>query len=319
MADGSGFGREVRGRRLELGMSQTRVAEAVGVPIVQIGRWERGEDVPDSARVSALAQALDIDPDTAGTWLLWANPVNTVSVQVLGGELLAPPLGDVAAGLEADPWSIEPEEPIPQPPPDDGAPAGTHHNWSRSNGHPAPPGKGGVSSAAVLPVIAGFPDPSVERALRRQARRDERRLRRELTADRRQAREQAAAEERRRIDAEAVAIRRGALPTPPGPQRPPAPAPAGTANTGSVFPVPDTKMGSERVTYQGASRMSDRHSRLTYPLRITGTIAALLLLAGALWWAVSSLGDGFSAVLDLLRGGDEPVSISGVIGLLLLG
>jgi hypothetical protein len=62
--------------------------------------------------------------------------------------------------------------------------------------------------------------------------------------------------------------------------------------------------------------MSDRQSRLTYPLRIAGTIAALLVLAGALWWAVSSLGNGLSEALDLLRGGDEPMSLTGAIGLL---
>jgi transcriptional regulator with XRE-family HTH domain len=272
MADGSGFGREVRGRRLELGMSQSRVAEAVGVPIVQIGRWERGEDVPDPARASALAQALDVDPDRAGTWLLSANPADTGSVDIT--------------------------------------------DKNRFSGHSAPPPTGSASSAAVVPVIAESPNSSVERALRRRARRDERRLRRELTVDRRQVREQVAAEERRRTSAEGAAIRSGTLPMPPGPRRRPAPAPAGTANTGSVFPVPDTKTGSERVTYQGLSRMSDRQSRLTYPLRIAGTIAALLVLAGALWWAVSSLGNGLSEALDLLRGGDEPMSLTGAIGLL---
>ena len=319
MADGSGFGREVRGRRLELGMSQSRVAEAVGVPTVQIGRWERGEDVPDSARVNALAEALDLDPDTAGTWLVPANPANTVSVLIMGGEPLAPPLEGASDGLEADPWSLESEGRMQQSPGDDGTPTRGRNGKRESNGHPAPVLNGGASSAAVVPVIAGFPDSSMERALRRQARRDERRLRRELTAAGRQERDQAAADERRRANAEAAAIRRGTLPMPSGSHRSPAPAPAGTANTGSVFPVPDTKMGSERVTYQGVGRRSHRHSRLTYPLRIAGTIAALLVLAGALWWAVSSLGDGFSTALDLFGGGDDSVSISGSFGLLLLG
>lgn len=318
MAYGSGFGREVRGRRLELGMSQSRVAEAVGVPIVQIGRWERGEDIPNSAQASALAQALDLDPDTAGTWLLPANPADTVSAQMMGSRPLAPPLEGAVDGLEADPWSIVSEEQIPLPPAD-GASTGSRTDKSRFGGFSASPANGSASSAAVVPVIAESPNSSVERALRRRARRDERRLRREPTADRRQVREQVAAEERRRTNAEAAAIRRVTLPTPPGPQRPPAPAPAGKANTGSVFPVPDTKTGSERVTYRGRGRMSDRQSRLTYPLRIAGTIAALLLLAGALWWAVSSLGDGLSSAVDLLRGGDERMSLSGAIGLLPLG
>ena len=43
----------------------------------------------------------------------------------------------------------------------------------------------------------------------------------------------------------------------------------------------------------------------------------MLVLAGALWWAVSSLGDGFSAALDLFGGWDESDAASGSIGLLL--
>jgi len=316
MANGSGFGRKARSRRVELGMSRSLVAEVVGVPVVQIGRWERGEDIPDSARVHALAEALDLGPDTARTWLRPATSPDTVSVEILGGPVLAPPHDGGVEGLETDPSSALSEEP---PHPDDGVPTGNRNGKSRSNGHPVPYSNGESSPVAVAPATTGFTDSSVERALRRQTRRDERRLRRELTAAGRKAREDAAAETRQRIDAEMVVIRRGPLPMTPAPPPSTAPAPAGTANTGSVFPVPDTKLGSERVTYQGAGQMSLRFSRLTYPLRIVGTIAALLVLAGVLWWAVTSLGDGLAAVFDLFRAGEDSISVSGVIGLLTPG
>jgi len=97
MANGSRFGREARGRRLELGMSQSVVAGVVGVPVVQIGRWERGKDIPDSARVQALADALHLDPHTARTWLRLATPAETVSVEILGGALL--PTATAAGGI----------------------------------------------------------------------------------------------------------------------------------------------------------------------------------------------------------------------------
>jgi len=316
MANGSRFGREARGRRLELGMSQSVVAGVVGVPVVQIGRWERGKDIPDSARVQALADALHLDPHTARTWLRLATPAETVSVEILGGALLAPPHEGAPESYGTHPRPPLPAESALPRPPETGGPTGSGNGESRSNGHLVPLPNGGASSSAVASATNSFPDPSMERVLRREARRDERRLRRELTITGREAREEAAAATRSRIDAEMVIIRRGPPPMTPAPAPPVAPAPAGTANTGSVFPVPDTKLGSERVTYQGVSGRSDRLSRLTYPLRIIGTIAALLVLAGMLWWSVTSLGDGLAAVFDLLPGGEDPVSASGAIGLL---
>jgi hypothetical protein len=40
-------------------------------------------------------------------------------------------------------------------------------------------------------------------------------------------------------------------------------------------------------------------------MRVLLTLAVLVLLAGLLWWAVGSLGDGFGAIFDLLRGEPE--------------
>ena len=91
------------------------------------------------------------------------------------------------------------------------------------------------------------------------------------------------------------------------PRRRQAPPPGGAANTGTVFPVPDSRTGSERVTYRGEGRVSAGRERFTYRIRFTATIAALVALGLLLWWALGSLDDGFGAVLDLIRGDGGPV------------
>ena len=98
----------------------------------------------------------------------------------------------------------------------------------------------------------------------------------------------------------------------------PVAAPAGAANTGAVFPVPDTKRGSERVTYQGVGEVPANRERFLYTLRIVGTAAALVAGAGLLWWAFGSLGDGLGAVFDLLRGGEESPDAIGTLRLMSL-
>jgi len=304
MARGSELGRAARLRRLELGVSQSRVADALGVSPLQVGRWERGEEVPDPSRIRALADALDLGPDIADAWLASAN-AQILSVEIVDDPLV-PPLTVVENGLDPDPWSAPPGRRISPPKLDRAALIG------RRNGN------GKVSATAVLPITANVPDASLERLLKRQARSDERRLRREMIAARREERAQTTAETRLRLAEEAVAARRAPLPTPP-PNRQPAPAPAGSANTGSVFPVPDAKRGSERVTYRGLGEVPAGHDRFTYNARLLGTLLVLVVLTGLLWWAVGSLGDGLGAVLDLFRGGGESMQAPGVAGLILGG
>ncbi|MCB2224615.1 MAG: helix-turn-helix domain-containing protein [Actinobacteria bacterium] len=273
----------MRQRRRELGLSQTRVAHALGVSPLLVGRWERGEADPDPLQMRALADALEMAPAAADEWAAAAAPVLPVEIVPVPRPVLAP-------ALDPDPWAVPPEKRIAPPRLDREALMG-RRDPAEANGGPA-------TETAVVPLTAG-PDPTVERLLRRQARSDERRLRRRLHAERRAERAWETAEIRRREVADAAAARLAAVPAAP---RRRAPAPAGAANTGVVFPVPDTKRGSERVTYEGVGDGEAVRERGRYVLRVAATAAVLAALAVLLWWAVGSLGDGLGAVVDLLRG-----------------
>jgi transcriptional regulator with XRE-family HTH domain len=53
----------LRARRLELGISAVRVADALGVRLTEVGRWERGEVLPDPMRWRLLARMLHLDEE----------------------------------------------------------------------------------------------------------------------------------------------------------------------------------------------------------------------------------------------------------------
>jgi len=314
----SELGRTTRRRRLELGVSQSRIADAIGVSPLQVGRWERGEDLPEPTQMRALAEALELEPDAAETWLAVAES-HVLSVEIVGDPLV-PPLMVVEDGLEADPWSTPPEQRVSPPRLDRQALIGTRKGSSRSNGNEKIRRTNGSGSTGVVPITANAPNAALERLLRRQARRDERRLRRQMIAARREELARTTAESRMRRAEEAESARRAPLPA--GPKfvaRRSAPAPAGAANTGVVFPVPDTRRGSERVTYEGIGEAPESRDRLTYVVRLLGTITALVILGGLLWWAVGSLGDGLGAVMDLLRGGGDSLPAPDTAGLVLRG
>jgi hypothetical protein len=256
--------------------------------------------------VRALADALELGPDTVQTWLAAAE-AQVLSIEIVS-EPLAPPLVIMESDDEGDPWSTPPEKRIVPPRLDRAALIG------KGNGR----GGGSVSTTAVVPVTTPAPDAAIERLLRRQARDDERRVRREMLASHRVERAQVAAATRHPQPQVSPAARRGPLWMPRQADRS-APPPAGAANTGSVFPVPDTKKGSERVTYEGVGETAAQRDRLTYLFRVIGTIVALVILAGLLWWAMGSLGAGLRAILDLLKGGEESLRAPEVAGLILSG
>jgi transcriptional regulator with XRE-family HTH domain len=52
------LGQRVRARRLEIGMSQERLAEAVGVTFQQVQKWERGVNRVACSRVVEISRAL---------------------------------------------------------------------------------------------------------------------------------------------------------------------------------------------------------------------------------------------------------------------
>lgn len=49
--------KELRARRLELGLSLSDLAERIGVPIKTVSAWERGEAPFDDIAVAALTRA----------------------------------------------------------------------------------------------------------------------------------------------------------------------------------------------------------------------------------------------------------------------
>jgi transcriptional regulator with XRE-family HTH domain len=61
-AASSEFGRRVRGRRLELGWSQMRLADEAGLHFTYVSSVERGERNISLQNILRLATALGIDP-----------------------------------------------------------------------------------------------------------------------------------------------------------------------------------------------------------------------------------------------------------------
>ena len=63
-----GFAKRLLQARLDAGarrgkiLTQTAVADAMGVSQVSVGRWESGETEPDLATIAKLAKVLGVDP-----------------------------------------------------------------------------------------------------------------------------------------------------------------------------------------------------------------------------------------------------------------
>ena len=53
-------GHEIRRRRVEMGMSQTTLAEQVGVTFQQVQKYEKGVNRVGAARLQQIATALDV-------------------------------------------------------------------------------------------------------------------------------------------------------------------------------------------------------------------------------------------------------------------
>jgi transcriptional regulator with XRE-family HTH domain len=68
------MGRDLRARRRALGLTQAEVAEAVGTRPVMVGRWERGEALPNLDEAIRLGEVLDLDPAVAAGWRAVALP-----------------------------------------------------------------------------------------------------------------------------------------------------------------------------------------------------------------------------------------------------
>jgi transcriptional regulator with XRE-family HTH domain len=285
MSSRSALGSGLRRRRLDLRVGEKAIADTLGVSTLQIGRWERGEEIPAFDHMQRLVDVLDPDPETARVWLTEARPVRPIEMVPEGGGRR--PAVAVRGPGGGDPWSTPPERRIAAP----------RLDREALVVRPARKAEHDTGEAPALVLLQTGVTPSIDRLLKRQARRDERRFRRQLSASERAVRAESAAAARLQ------AARREETAAPPAPAAPALdPAPAGAANTGVVFPVPDTRTGSERVTYQGIGDAPAPSDRMIYAVRKAATASVLAVLAGLLWWAFAALGDGVGAVFDLLRG-----------------
>lgn len=278
----SAMAREARRRRRDLGLSQSRVARSLGVSTSQVGRWERGEEIPASGQLHQLGELIGLTPEQLE---LWAGETGT-------GQLAGPVPIEILAARSgpSDPWGF-PLDRSPTPPMlDREALIGRTH-----------------------PAAAD----SASRTSRRRGRREERRLRRRSVAARREARREESDAARHRLEEEARQQRTGPLPmVVPGGLAARVAAPSGVANTGSVFPVPDTRRRSETVTYRSVEGGAPPDERMTYVGRVILTIVVFIGLLALLWWALGAFGDGVGSVLDLFRGDQsEPGQTEGALQL----
>lgn len=57
------LGQRVRGRRLELGLTQRDVADAVGITVPYMSKIEAGKETPTEEKIARLAATLRLNPD----------------------------------------------------------------------------------------------------------------------------------------------------------------------------------------------------------------------------------------------------------------
>ena len=85
----------IRQRRKELGLTQDRVAELLGVSAPAVNKWENGNSYPDITLLPPLARLLKTDLNTLLSFqdeltdLEVANLMNEVAEQVKTGDLEA--------------------------------------------------------------------------------------------------------------------------------------------------------------------------------------------------------------------------------------
>jgi len=121
---GAGFGGALKERRLGAGMTEARLATALGVRLSEVRAWERGSGVPEAPIVRRLAGLLRLDSVTAMDWLemagvdLGATAGREVSIQLLSGDAPADPFGDHSVVVDLTEPTRLPRlvPPLPAPP-----------------------------------------------------------------------------------------------------------------------------------------------------------------------------------------------------------
>lgn len=272
----SEFGQAMRSRRRAVGITRSRLAARLDVPVVRLDRWEHGDEVPGPVELGGLASALGLDTAEAARWAeLCAAP------SVPQGALpRAAPVGAAAAAATVA-VEVLPAARVGADP------------WDRHD----PPG--------VRRAADGSPGDERRRAARRARRKrtEARALHRARVAEGREA--QRAGDTRRRIEGR----------TGPAASPPPVFAPnliedrshiRATVNRGSVFPVPASRATVDRYTYStgGPTYRATPEDRMVYRARWMRVVLVLVALAALLGWAWAQLGDGWDAVIDLFRGGE---------------
>ncbi|NQV07626.1 helix-turn-helix transcriptional regulator [bacterium] len=307
----------MRERRRDLGVSQAHLAELAGVRSTLVGAWERGEVALTRTQARAIGRALDFGPDEVDAVLAVSSDVLPAPAPVadIRVDLTAVPTighngngsGEGTVRLEilgesGDPWSDTPDPQIGSdiPDPQIGVVPATFTAPIRMLHQGAtPPDLTALrmSATAIDLAEADRRHRQRERVQRRELDRNHRAAVRDEVAKRRQHALEAYRARVERERAEAASV--------PGP----------AYGLGAVFPMPDGGDEIERITYSTAepSFGSNAADRLIYLSRRLRVILVLIAMGAALFWAVTELGDGWNALIDLFTGGGDEI-VDEVVG-----
>lgn len=80
----STLGDRIKQRRKELGLSQSGLADKVGISYAQIGRYETKDAQPPAKTLTAIADALNVSPD----FLIYGNVDEKAKAKLTDPELI---------------------------------------------------------------------------------------------------------------------------------------------------------------------------------------------------------------------------------------
>jgi len=279
------FGRSLRERRRAAGLSQARLATAVGVSAESVGSWERAELLPDLDELRAVASALGLAAPALDDWV--------AEVRTASAPPAAPPVSVVPVDLPADPFAPTGNG--------RGTPNGngTARTAANGNGRGAADGNGGAKSngngGAPLRSAAWGALPSPVNGRSSNGRSNGR-------SNGAAPKDRSSAPSRRR----AAAARSQPAPKPAPRRRTPRPPRVDTSPpVPTVFPTPGPAVAAdpEWWVYSTATLQPwDTATRVYYFGRRLRTLVVLISLALLLLWAFGELGEGLGAILDLMRG-----------------